>query len=287
MPVPAAAPPNPAGLSPVVAGAWRLAEWQWTAAQRLAWIEANLDHGITSIDHADADGSHAVERLLGEALALRPGLRPRLQLVGTCRLGAAATAAADLRAAVDGTLQALQTDHLDLLLIQPAATLPDPDRLAAAVAGLRQAGKLRHAGLAHATAAQVAALHARLPLTTHQVALSPLQRAALDDGLLDQCHRLGLRPMAWAPLAGGRIFTGQDADACRLRAELQTQAAALGIAVTTLVVAWLLHHPCRPLPVLGSRRIEVAQQALAALPLQLDTAAWWRIWSAASGRAAP
>lgn len=287
MPVPAAALPNPAGLSPVIAGAWRLAEWRWTPQERLAWIEANLDHGITSIDHADADGSHAVERLLGEALALRPGLRHQLQLVGTCRLGEAAAAAADLRAAVDGTLQALQTDHLDLLLIQPAAALPDPDLLGSVIAGLRRAGKLRHAGLANATAAQVAALHACLPLATHQVALSPLQRAALDECLLDQCLQLGLRPMAWAPLAGGRIFTGEDADACRLRAELQTQAAALGIAVTTLVIAWLLHHPCRPLPILGSRRIEVAQQALAALPLQLEAATWWRIWSAASGRAAP
>ena len=155
-----------------------------------------------------------MERLLGEALALRPGLRPRLQLVGTCHLGDAATAAAaDLRAAVHGSLRALQTDHLDLLLIQPGSTLPDADLLATAVDGLRQAGKLRHAGLAHATAAQVAALHARLPLATHQVALSPLQRQALDDGLLDQCLQLGLRPMLWAPLAGGRIFTGQDADA--------------------------------------------------------------------------
>ncbi|GCL61090.1 aldo/keto reductase [Pseudaquabacterium pictum] len=285
--MPAAALPNPAGLSPVIAGAWRLAEWQWTAEQRLAWIEANLDIGVTSFDHADADGSHSVARLLGEALALRPGLRQRVQLVGTCHLGAAATAAADLRAAVDAMLRALQTDHLDLLLIQPAATLPDPDLLAAAVAGLRQAGKLRHAGLANATAPQVAALHARLPLATHQVALSPLQRRALDDGLLDQCLQLGLRPMLWAPLAGGRIFTGQDADACRLRAVLATQAAALGIAVTTLVIAWLLHHPSRPLPILGSRRIVVAQQALAALPLQLEAATWWQIWSAASGQAVP
>lgn len=283
----AADPHNPAGLSPVIAGAWRLGEWQWTARQRLAWIEGNLDIGITSIDHADADGSHAVERLLGEALALRPGLRQRLQLVGTCHLGAADTAATDLRHAVDGTLQALQTDHLDLLLIQPAATPPDPDLLARAVADLRQAGKLRHAGLANATAAQVAALHARLPLATHQVALSPLQRRALDDGLLDQCLQLGLRPMLWAPLAGGRIFTGQDADACRLRAVLETLAAGLGIAVTTLVIAWLLHHPCRPLPILGSRRIVVAQQALAALPLRLEATTWWQIWSAASGRAAP
>ena len=124
---------NPAGLSPVVAGAWRLADWQWTPQQRLAWIEGNADIGVTSIDHADADGSHGVERLFGEALALRPALRRQLQLVGTCRLRSAHTAATDLRGSVDGTLQALGTDHLDLLLIHLPAAPADMHAVADAV----------------------------------------------------------------------------------------------------------------------------------------------------------
>ena len=61
---------NPAALSPIIAGAWRLADWQWTPQQRLAWIEGNLDIGVTSFDHADSDGGYGVETLLGEALAL-------------------------------------------------------------------------------------------------------------------------------------------------------------------------------------------------------------------------
>jgi predicted oxidoreductase len=275
--------PNPAGLSPVVAGAWRLADWQWTPQQRLAWIEGNLDIGVTSFDHADADGSHAVETLLGEALALRPALRPRLQLVGTCRLAGAAPAAAELRASLEGTLRALRTDHLDLLLIHPAdAVVPDAEALAAAVADLRQAGKLRHLGAGNATTAQVAALHRQLPLATHQAELSLLQQRTLHDGTLDQCQALGLRPMAWAPLAGGRLFTGQDAAACRVRSTLQALAADHGISVTTLAIAWVLAHPSRPLPLLGSRRIGVAQEALAARTVRLDAATWLQIAAAGS-----
>jgi predicted oxidoreductase len=284
VPVGRGAGSNPAGLSPVVAGAWRLADWQWTPQQRLAWIEGNLDTGVTSFDHADADGSHAVERLLGEALALRPALRQRLQLVGTCRLSGAGSEAGDLRASVDGALQALRTDHLDLLLIHPPGVPTDIDALAEAVAGLRQAGKLRHVGAGNATPPQVAALHHRLPLATHQVELSPLQQRTLHDGVLDQCQALGLRPMAWAPLAGGRIFTGQDATARRLRATLEPLAAALGISVTTLVIAWVLCQPSQPLPILGSRRIGVAQEAMAALPVQLDAATWRQIAAAGSAR---
>lgn len=277
---------NPAGLSRVVAGAWRLADWQWTPQQRLAWIEGNVDIGVTSFDHADVDGSHGVAQLLGEGLALRPALRQHLQLVGSCRLSGAGTATSELQAAVNGMLQALRTDHIDLLLIHPADTPTDADAdaLAAAVAGLRQAGKLRHVGAGHATTAQVAALHRRLPLATHQVALSPLQQRALHDGVLDQCQALGLRPMAWAPLAGGRLFTGQDAAACRLRTTLQALAADRGISVTTLAIAWVLAHPSRPLPLLGSRRISVAQEALAALALPLDAAIWQQIGAAGSAR---
>ena len=62
---------NPAGLSPIVAGAWRLAEWGWTAQQRLAWIEGNLDIGVTSFDHADIYGGYTVESMFGDALVLR------------------------------------------------------------------------------------------------------------------------------------------------------------------------------------------------------------------------
>ncbi len=284
---------NPAGLSPVIAGAWRLAEWQWSPQQRLAWIEGNLDIGVTSFDHADRDGGHRVEALFGEALALRPALRQRLQLVSTCRIPLAVPRrsghvirhddrlAGHVRASVEHALQALRTDHLDLLLVHGPDALQDVDELAGVFEALRRDGKVRTFGASNFTPAQLALLHLRLPLATHQIALSPLQRSALHDGVLDQCQDLGLRPMVWSPLAGGRIFTAQDEAAQRLRSTLHTLADARGISVTTLLIAWVLRHPSQPLPILGSRRIGVAQDAMAALPLQLDAQAWWQIWHAA------
>ena len=286
---------NPAGLSPVIAGAWRLAEWQWTAQQRLAWIEANLDIGVTSFDHADIYGGYSVEALFGEALALRPALRSRLQLVSKCGIKLVAPArpghqvkhydssAAHVRASVAQSLQALRTDHLDLLLIHRPDALADFDELADSFEALRREGKVRCFGVSNFAPHQLAPLHRRLALATHQIELSPLHLDPLHDGVLDQCQDLGLRPMIWSPLAGGRLFTADDERARRVRQALQTMAAELQVSVTTLVIAWLQRHPSQPLPILGSRRIEVARDAMAALALRLDAQQWWRIWTAATG----
>ena len=286
---------NPAGLSPVVAGAWRLAEWQWTPQQRLAWIEGNLDIGVSSFDHADIYGGYRVEALFGDALALRPALRARLQLVSKCGIKLVAPArpghqvkhydssAAHVRASVDQSLQALRTDHLDLLLIHRPDALADFDELADTFERLRREGKVRCFGVSNFAPQQLAPLHRRIALATHQVELSPLHLDPLHDGVLDQCQDLGLRPMIWSPLAGGRLFTSDEPAAQRLRHTLQALAQELGVSLTTLVIAWVLRHPSQPLPILGSRRIEVARDAMAALALRLDAQQWWRVWTAAAG----
>jgi len=283
---------NPARLSPVIAGAWRLADWDWTPQQRLAWIEGNLDLGVTSFDHADIYGGYSVETLFGQALALAPQLRQRMQLVSKCGIKLETptqvkhydSSAAHVRASVEQSLRQLRTDHLDLLLIHRPDALMDVDELAATFHALRAEGKVLQFGVSNFSPAQLAPLQRRIALATHQIELSPLHLAPLHDGVLDQCMDLGLRPMIWSPLAGGRIFTGQDDAACRVRGLLQAMAAELGVAVITLITAWLRRHPSQPLPILGSRRIEVAREAMAALPLTLDAQQWYRIWRCAAGR---
>lgn len=288
-----------AELSPIVAGAWRMAEWGWTPTERLRWIEQNIELGITSFDHADIYGGYSVEGLFGEALALAPKLRHKIQLVSKCgirlvspaRLGNLVkhydTSAEHLRASVEHSLRALRTDHLDVLLIHRPDALMDVDALSTTFDLLRAEGKVLHFGVSNFTPAQLAPLHRRCPLVTNQIELSPLHRQPLHDGTLDQCQDLGLRPMIWSPLAGGRIFGDDAADAQRVRQVLTELQRETGAGWVTLLIAWLLRHPSRPLPVIGTRRVEMAREAMAALQLNLDAQQWYRLWQAGAGHEVP
>jgi predicted oxidoreductase len=286
-------------FSRIVAGAWRLTDWQFDVQQRVRWIEGCLELGITTFDHADIYGGYAVEALFGEALAAAPHLRERLQIVTKCgirmvsgarpehRLGHYDTSAAHVERSVENSLKALHTDHLDVLLIHRPDALMDADALAACFERLRAAGKVRHFGVSNFTPSQFALLHRRIPLVTNQIEVSPLRVAPFHDGTLDQAQDLGVAPMVWSALAGGRLFTGQDADAQRVRAVLERLASERGISVTTLVYAWLLRHPARLIPLTGSRRLDAMREAVAALDVEIDAQTWYEIWVAGNGAPCP
>lgn len=281
-------------LSPVVAGLWRLHEWRLDVPARVRWIGQALDLGITSFDHADLYGGYTVEALFGEALAAAPGLRERLQIVTKCGIKAVAPARpshrlnhydssrAHLLASVDTSLQALRTDRIDLLLIHRPDPLAEPDEIADAFRALHKAGKVLAFGVSNHSAAQFAALHRRHPLATNQIEFSPLQMKALADGTLEQCTDLQLPPMAWSPLARGRLF-GDDEHARRVRAVLEDLGRPHGASAATMAYAWILRHPSRPRPITGSGRVEALREAVAALDLPMSREDWTRVWVASMG----
>ena len=159
----------------------------------------------------------------------------------------------------------------------------DPDELADTFRTLRAAGKVLHFGVSNHTPQQLALLHRRHPLVTQQIEFSPLQMRALADGTLAQCVDLGIRPMAWSPLAGGQLFSGSDEHALRVRGVLQALADVHGVTLTTMAYAWVLRHPSKPLPITGSRRIDVLREAVAALDFALSAEDWYRVWQASVG----
>lgn len=287
--------PGGLSLSAIVAGVWRMAEWQQDVPARVRWIEQALELGICSFDHADLYGNYRVESLFGDALAAAPGLRERLQIVTKCGIKLVSdqrpahaiksydSSRAHVVASVEASLRALRTDRVDLLLIHRPDLLMDPDELAATFDALRAAGKVLSFGVSNHTPSQLAMLHRRHPLATHQIELSPLQLQALSDGTLTQCTDLGLRPMIWSPLAGGGLFSRQDEPAQRVRAVLDELARRHGVSAATLAYAWILRHPARPLPITGSGRVEALREAAAALEVQLSAEDWYRVWQARTG----
>lgn len=162
--------------------------------------------------------------------------------------------------------------------------------MADAFGELRQAGKVRHFGVSNFASWQVHLLGSRLPfpLVTNQVELSPLALDVLHDGTLDQCLRLGMTPMVWSPLAGGRLFTSDEPAARRVRQALRDIGEELGMAsLDQVALAWLFTHPANVLPVLGSNNLDHLRSAAAADGLRLTRQQWFQIWQAAVGLPVP
>ncbi len=286
-------------LSPIAAGLWRLHQWGLDTPGLVNWIEQALALGITSFDHADIYGDYTVEAQFGQALAAAAGLRNRLQIVTKCGIKLVSgrrpahgiksydSSRAHLVASVESSLKALQTDHIDVLLLHRPDLLLDPDELAETLRRLLAAGKVLHFGVSNHTPGQVAMLRKRHPVATHQFEFSLLQMKALADGTLEQCVDLGMQPMVWSPLGGGRLFSGQDEQPRRVRGVLAELGAAHGTAAATVAYAWLLRHPSRPIPVTGTGRIEGLREAAAALSLRLSAEDWYRVWQASIGYEVP
>ncbi|PLR41601.1 oxidoreductase [Chimaeribacter californicus] len=285
-------------FSPLIAGYWRLMEWGMRPQDVLAFIEQHSELGITTVDHADIYGDYQCEAAFGEALRLKPSLREKLELVSKCGIATTAkpehvlghylTDRAHILASAEQSLKNLHTDYLDLLLIHRPDPLMDADEVAEAFTALHSSGKVRHFGVSNFTPAQFSLLQSRLPFTlaTNQVEISPLNQTVTLDGTLDQCQQLRIRPMAWSCLGGGRLFTEPRYQA--LRDELEAIAGEIGAQSPEQVVyAWILRLPSRPLPILGTGKIERMRDAWAALSLPLSRQQWFRIRKAALGYDVP
>jgi predicted oxidoreductase len=283
------------GLSRIVAGMWRMGDWHMSVAERVRLIEQCLELGVSSFDHADIYGGYGVEALFGEALQAAPHLRHKMQLISKCGIKLVSparlehtiqhydTSAAHIVASADHSLRQLRTDHLDLLLIHRPDPLMDFDEMAEAFTGLIKAGKVRHVGVSNFSRHQFESLQRRVPLATNQVEFSPLHVAPLFDETFDGLQDKGIAPMIWSPLAGGRLFTGTDARAEQCRLVIQEIADRLEQPFASVVFAWIMRLPCRPIPLTGSGKIDSIALAVRGANISLSRPDWFAILRAARG----
>jgi len=283
-------------------GVWRAAEWNLSRAELLEYIEACLELGITTFDHADIYGDYTCERLFGEALAEARSLRSQMQLITKCgiklisshrpshRLKHYDTSRDHIIASAENSLRQLQTDYVDVLLIHRPDPLMNADEVAETFTHLRQSGKVLHFGVSNFTPSQFNLLASRLdfPLVTNQIEISVQHLDPFWDGTLDQCQQLRIAPMAWSPLGGGNIFQETDRQSEQLRQVLIATGKELnGAPIDQIALAWLLRHPAQIVPVLGSGKIERLKSAIESTTLSLSREQWFAIWTAATGKDVP
>ena len=279
-------------VDPIAYGQWRYTTDDLGAAQEL--LEVALDVGMNLIDTADVygldwggTGFGSVEERLGRVLAAAPQLRDRMVLAtkgGILPPVPYDSSPARLREACDDSLRRLGVDTIDLYQIHRPDLYAHPAEVAATLVELRDAGKIREVGVSNHTPAQVAALQAHLPfaIATSQPEFSATHLDPMRDGTFDQCLELGIVPLAWSPLAGGSLATGEGLRPALLET-LDAIAAREGCDRGTVALAFVLAHPSAPVPIIGTQNADRIRGSLAALDVNLDRSDVYAIVQASEG----
>jgi predicted oxidoreductase len=285
-------------VSPIAWGMWRLAENGRTAADAAKLVHAALDAGITFLDTADIYGFDGqggfgdAEVLLGEVLAAEPGLRDKMVLAtkGGILPPLPYDQSADyLRKAIDASLSRLKVDSVDLWQIHRPDILAHPQEVARVLDDAVASGKAKTLGVSNFTQAQIAALQHFLgnKLASTQPEISPLRITCFENGELDQAMMLGLTPLAWSPLGGGRLAAPETARDKAVAAALDTVAGAQGVSRTVAAYSWLMAHPAGIIPIIGSQTPARIAEGAAALKVRWTRTDWYAVLVAARGERLP
>ncbi|MEJ0000752.1 MAG: aldo/keto reductase [Verrucomicrobiota bacterium] len=295
-----------------IAGTWDREKVDAAAIERgIASLEAAVDAGYTFIDHADIYCRTKCEEIHGLALKRHPDWRDKLVVATKCGIrfeddppGAPHRYdfdAGHIRWSVDQSLRRLNLDRIDLYQLHRPDWLADPEEIAAALVDIHRAGKVRHFGVSNFRPSLVAAVQSALPfpLVSNQVEIHFLRLDCFEDGTLDQCLEKKMTPLAWSPLAGGRLGAALDdtrplpeaerdvAAVARLKPVLRDVANAYNATPLAVLLAWQMRHPSRIIPIFGSVRPELIRESVRAAEIELDRDNWYRILRAARGRKLP
>ncbi len=289
-------------LSRIIHGHWRLKEWNFSDKELLNFTHELIDMGITTIDTADIYGDYECEALFGKALALDPGLRNRIEIVTKCGVSLMSKKFPERKinsynftkdyivSQVNRSLDNLGTDRIDLLLLHRPSPLLDPKEVAIALNELELSGKVLNFGVSNFTPQQFKTLqgHISQPLVTNQVEISPVHLEHFDNENMDFFLQNKIVPMAWSPLARGRIFIPETEQEIRVYKEINQIAEELGnVTIDKIIMAWLLYHPANILPILGSGKINRIKSAVDSLSIVLSDEQWFRIYIASKGEQLP
>jgi len=289
-------------VSRIIHGHWRLLDWGLSDKELANFIEKLMAHGVTTFDHADIYGDYACEEAFGKALKLNRGLREDMQIITKFGIKLMSDKYPDRKVksydysynhivnSAEQSLKKLNTDYIDLLLLHRPSPFFEPEEVARAFGDLKQSGKVRYFGVSNFNPTQFEMLQSYLDekLLTNQVEISPLNIAAFEDGTVESALKHRIKPMAWSPLAGGKLFNPVNVHEAEVQKVVISVGEELGATgIDQVVYSWLLKHPAGILPIVGSGKIERLQNAVKALSLKMTDEQWYRIFIAAKGEELP
>jgi predicted oxidoreductase len=288
----------PLKYSKIIAGTMAWGQWgkQLKTKEMGSLILHCLENNITTFDHADIYGDYSTEAEFGIAFTESGINRSDIQLVSKCGIQYLSTSRTNkikhynyskdyIIWSVEESLKHLKTDYLDALLLHRPSPLMHPHEVMEAVAKLAQEGKIKDFGVSNFTSSQVDLISSEVPITINQIEFSVTNHLAIYNGVLDQMIVKNIIPMAWSPL--GCLFKETTKQTKRLHKQLEIFQKKYNVTKEQLLLAWILKHPAKIHPVIGTTNNTRISNANIALTIDLELEDWFFILKASQGHKVP
>lgn len=268
--------------------------WRWTdkgletSASIEKIVNLCLELGINTFDHADIYGDYTIEEYFGKLIQQKSFKREDIILFSKCgirKTSSGVTYFDNTRKyiidSVENSLRKLKTDYLDIFLLHNIDRLSNPEDTAQVLFELVNSGKIKHIGVTNFTVFQHQLLESylRKPIVTNHIELNLTNTSAIEDGRIDFIKQRFSKPLAWAPLAGGKILNGRDAKSEMLRAKLSEVGRKYEANVEQTAVAWLMQ--LGTLPIIGSLSENRIRNAASATEIKLSHEDWYDLYNLA------
>ena len=283
--------PEGPSLSRIIAGVWR---WHTVSPETVEHLtHTAIDVGISAFDHADIYGDHGNEEIFGRVLKSNSSLRNKIQLITKCGIKFPSskrpatwikhydTSKDHIIWSAENSLKMLSTDRLDVLLIHRPDPLLNPEEIAEAFTQLKNQGKVLNFGVSNFSVAQFRMLQKLLPmpLVTNQIEISLSRIEPIFNGDLDLMMEYQVSPMAWSPLGGGKLVTEDRI--------FFDKAAKYNASYNQLSLAWLLKHPSKIFPVIGTTKPERIIECSKSIDISIDKQDWFEMLKWKTGQDVP
>jgi predicted oxidoreductase len=284
-------------LSPIIAGTmnWGIWDKNLSKSEMAHLIKICVENQITTFDHADIYGNYTTEADFGKAFKQSLVDRNTIQLISKCGIQHINGRNNSIKHydyskeyiiwSVENSLQNLQTDYLDVLLLHRPSPLMVADEIAEAIDQLKKEGKIIDFGVSNFTSSQTELLRQKTEINYNQVQFSATHYEAMLDGSFDYMQQHNIIPMSWNPL--GTVFREDIEQTRRLKKLLVQLVDKYHLGSDTILLSWILKHPAKVIPVAGTVNIARIQSLMKAVTLDLEKLDWFAIWTESMGNKVP
>jgi len=282
-------------VSPAVYGfyRWNKIENISTTMERI--VNLCLELGINTFDHGDSYGSYHCEEVFGNLLNKNVFKREDVILFTKCglktpnnndpgiRVTHYNTSGDHIEKSVESSLKKLKTDYIDIFLLDHLDPISDLEKTVQTLENLKKVGKIKNIGVANFSVFQhqLLATYLSIPIVTNHIELNLLNVQALDNGQIDYIKQRYMRPMASTPLAEGRIATGDDEHAKRVREKLEEISPKYNVSIESVAAAWLIKLGA--LPLIGTTDEKRIRNIANAFTIDLDHQDWYDLYNTSRG----